>query len=79
MPADATTTPTAQHLAVDIRQFLWIRRLAADYAFDYAKVDAFYAGNPATGCLGGRHRPIAGHGAQARRPGTGPGGAASPA
>lgn len=48
MPADATTTPTSHVLAVDIRQFPWIRRLASDYAFDYARVESFFAGDPAT-------------------------------
>jgi len=33
-------------LPVDIRRFPWIRRLAADYAFDYARVAEFFAGNP---------------------------------
>jgi bacillithiol biosynthesis cysteine-adding enzyme BshC len=33
-------------LAVDIRRFPWIRALAADYAFDYARVADFFAGNP---------------------------------
>lgn len=47
MPADATT-PSTQSLTVDIRTFPWIRRLAADYAFDYTRVESFFAGNPAT-------------------------------
>jgi len=34
-------------LPIDIRRFPWIRRLAADYAFDYARVAEFFAGNPA--------------------------------
>jgi bacillithiol synthase len=46
VPADAT--PTTQSLTVDIREFPWIRRLAADYAFDFARVEPFFAGNPAT-------------------------------
>jgi bacillithiol biosynthesis cysteine-adding enzyme BshC len=47
VPADAS--PTASHaLTVDIREFPWIRRLAADYAFDFDRVARFYAGNPAT-------------------------------
>jgi bacillithiol biosynthesis cysteine-adding enzyme BshC len=32
--------------AVDIRRFPWIRRLATDYAFDYARLADFFAGNP---------------------------------
>jgi bacillithiol biosynthesis cysteine-adding enzyme BshC len=47
VPADATT-PSTQSLTVDIRTFPWIRRLAADYAFDYTRVESFFAGNPAT-------------------------------
>jgi bacillithiol biosynthesis cysteine-adding enzyme BshC len=47
VPADATT-PSTQSLTVDIRAFPWIRRLAADYAYDYARVEPFFAGNPAT-------------------------------
>lgn len=38
---------TTGRLAVDIRRFPWIRRLAADYAFDHARVAEFFAGNPA--------------------------------
>ena len=38
---------SAARLPIDIRQFPWIRRLAADYAFDYALVAPFFSGNPA--------------------------------
>jgi bacillithiol biosynthesis cysteine-adding enzyme BshC len=34
-------------LPVDIRRFPWIRRLAADYAFDFGQLADFFAGNPA--------------------------------
>ena len=34
-------------LAIDLRRLPWITRLAADYAFDYARLDDFFAGNPA--------------------------------
>lgn len=47
VPADLTAT-SASALAVDIRSFPWIRRLASDYAFAYHKVAPFYAGDPAT-------------------------------
>jgi len=40
---DATSTV---RLPIDIRRFPWIRRLAADYAFDYSRVADFFAGNP---------------------------------
>jgi bacillithiol synthase len=39
---------SASMLAVDIRTFPWIRRLAADYAFAFANVASFFAGDPAT-------------------------------
>ena len=34
---------------MDIRRFPWIRRLASDYAFDYARLADFYAGDPRDG------------------------------
>ena len=33
-------------LAVDIRRLPWIRRLPADYAFDFDRLSRFFAGNP---------------------------------
>ena len=49
----ATTPATGQgeaassgRLPVDIRRFPWIRRLASDYAFDYARLADFFAGDP---------------------------------
>jgi bacillithiol synthase len=33
--------------AVDVRRLPWMRRLAVDYAFDYARVAPFFAGDPA--------------------------------
>ena len=47
VPADVSLS-TASALAVDIRTFPWIRRLASDYAFAYANVSNFFAGDPAT-------------------------------
>jgi bacillithiol biosynthesis cysteine-adding enzyme BshC len=38
---------TSARLPVDIRRFPWINRLAADYAFDYARLSDAFAGNPA--------------------------------
>ena len=32
--------------AIDIRRFPWVRRLAADYAFDYRSLSPFFNGNP---------------------------------
>ncbi len=47
VPADVSPA-TASSLAVDIRTFPWIRRLASDYAFAFANVAPFFAGDPAT-------------------------------
>jgi bacillithiol synthase len=38
---------TTSRLPVDIRRFPWIRRLAADYAFDFDRLSEFFAGSPA--------------------------------
>ena len=40
-------TSTTTRIPIDIRRFPWIRRLAADYAYDFAKLEPFFAGNPA--------------------------------
>ena len=45
IPHSGLSTPTAR-LPIDIRRFPWIRRLAADYAFDFARVADFFAGDP---------------------------------
>jgi bacillithiol biosynthesis cysteine-adding enzyme BshC len=39
------TAPSGR-LSVDIRRFPWIRRLAADYAYDFARLADFFAGDP---------------------------------
>ena len=38
---------TATRFPIEIRRFPWIKRLAADYAFDFERVADFFAGNPA--------------------------------
>ena len=43
MHSDATSS-TAAAMAVDIRRFPWIRRLASDYAFAFDRVAPFFAG-----------------------------------
>ena len=43
--AAAVTSPIVR-LPIDIRRFPWIRRLAADYAFDFPQVAEFFAGDP---------------------------------
>jgi bacillithiol biosynthesis cysteine-adding enzyme BshC len=38
---------TSSRFPIEIRRFPWIKRLAADYAFDYPRVAEFFAGSPA--------------------------------
>ena len=45
-PQTGAAAPTSR-FSVEIRRFPWIKRLAVDYAFDYARVAEFFAGNPA--------------------------------
>jgi bacillithiol synthase len=45
--SQSAVSATTARIPVDIRRFPWIRRLAADYAFDYASLADFFAGNPA--------------------------------
>jgi bacillithiol synthase len=42
-----TIGDTLVRTAVDVRRFPWIRRLAADYAYDFAAIAPFFSGNPA--------------------------------
>jgi bacillithiol synthase len=41
------TSGTTTRFPIEIRRFPWIKRLAADYAFEYERVADFFAGNPA--------------------------------
>ena len=47
MLPQSALTGTSTRLPLDIRRFPWIRRLAADYAYDYPRLADFFAGNPA--------------------------------
>lgn len=47
-PVPSDVSAAASSLAVDIRTFPWIRRLASDYAFAFDHVAPFFAGDPAT-------------------------------
>ena len=47
MFSQPASTATSARLAVDVRRFPWINRLAADYVFDFSRLADFYAGNPA--------------------------------
>jgi bacillithiol biosynthesis cysteine-adding enzyme BshC len=41
------TGESTTRMAVDVRRFPWIRRLAADYAYDFRAVAPFFSGDPA--------------------------------
>jgi bacillithiol biosynthesis cysteine-adding enzyme BshC len=47
-PSTAASEPPGRLKAtgVDVRRFPWIRPLAGDYAYNFAKVEGLYAGNP---------------------------------
>lgn len=52
MHANKAATPPSTdepfvRMPVDVRRFPWIRRLAADYAYDFSSVAPFFAGDPA--------------------------------
>jgi bacillithiol biosynthesis cysteine-adding enzyme BshC len=41
-----TSGDASARLGVDVRRFPWIRRLAADYAYNFTAVAPFFSGNP---------------------------------
>ena len=47
--AEASTSSDGPsvRIPVDVRRFPWIRRLAADYAYDFHSVAPFFSGDPA--------------------------------
>jgi bacillithiol biosynthesis cysteine-adding enzyme BshC len=46
-PVHVTSSPEPSlRIPVDVRRFPWIRRLAADYAYDFAAVAPFFSGDP---------------------------------
>ena len=46
MAPQSDLSSTATRFSVEIRRFPWIKRLAADYAVDFARVADFFAGDP---------------------------------
>ena len=46
-PSTSTPDGPSVRIPVDVRRFPWIRRLAADYAYDFRSVAPFFSGNPA--------------------------------
>ena len=47
MPPQTALPSTTTGFPIEIRRFPWIKRLAVDYAFEYARVADFFAGDPA--------------------------------
>jgi bacillithiol biosynthesis cysteine-adding enzyme BshC len=45
--AGASSSEPSLRIPVDVRRFPWIRRLAADYAYDFGAVAPFFSGDPA--------------------------------
>jgi bacillithiol biosynthesis cysteine-adding enzyme BshC len=42
----SSATESSARISVDVRRFPWIRRLAADYAYDFGSVAPFFSGDP---------------------------------
>ena len=47
-PASSSTSESLIRIPVDLRRFPWVRRLAADYAYDFPSVAPFYSGDPSS-------------------------------
>lgn len=45
-PLHADAAGSSTHLAVDVREFGWLRPLAGEYAYNFSAVAPFYAGDP---------------------------------
>jgi bacillithiol synthase len=46
-PSTSSSDGPSVRIPVDVRRFPWIRRLAADYAYDFRSVASFFSGDPA--------------------------------
>ena len=46
-PSYTSSDGPSARIPVDVRRFPWIRRLAADYAYDFRSVASFFSGDPA--------------------------------
>jgi len=46
--AETTFADGSTRTAIDVRRFGWMRPLAGDYAFDFAKIAPLYAGDPSS-------------------------------
>ena len=49
MPSQTALSGTGTRFPIEIRRLPWIKRLAGDYAFEYARVADFFAGDPTDG------------------------------
>lgn len=45
-PSHGSTHPGQLRLPLDVRRVPWIRKLAGDYAFNFSRIGALYAGDP---------------------------------
>jgi hypothetical protein len=45
-PKSSSDPDPSVRIPVDVRRFPWIRRLAADYAYDFRSVAPFFSGDP---------------------------------
>jgi bacillithiol synthase len=52
--ASASASEPAARIPVDLRRFPWVKRLAADYAYDFGSIASFYSGDPAAHASWGR-------------------------
>src|ERR1700694_5182358 len=46
--ASSSTSDSPVRIPVDVRRFPWVKRLAADYAYDFSSVAPFYSGDPSS-------------------------------
>ena len=67
-PSTSSPDGPSVRIPVDVRRFPWIRRLAADYAYDFRSVAPFFSGDPADRArVGRRDRADAGARSPPRR------------
>lgn len=46
LPSLPVPVPGQTRVAIDVRRIAWVRKLAGDYAFDFARIADLYAGDP---------------------------------
>jgi bacillithiol biosynthesis cysteine-adding enzyme BshC len=45
-PQGSAVSESSVKIPVDVRRFAWVRRLAADYAYDFRSLEPFFTGDP---------------------------------